>query len=153
MYEGEQLRYGWIAGGKVAVPVPMLASQTLTVKSSKFVNLTTAGYAEYIDNTDDVEVFGHVESPYGVGSTTSGVDVFNCIIDLSAIFRIRIDGGTYVIGMLGDKCDIGASTANLQGADLESSSYSQLIIVGGDVANQKYVDVMINPSERGTTGI
>ena len=71
----------------------------------------------------------------------------NCIIDLTAVFRIPINSGTYAVGMIGDTCDISISST-VQGAQLDASTEDLLIIVGG--YSTVYVDVMMNPSHHGT---
>jgi len=154
MNEGDQLRYGWIAGGKAAVPVPMLASERSDAPGGQFINMRTDGYAEFLDDTDSAECFGSAEVPYGTLSATSGQVVANAIIDVTAIFRIPSDTGTYAFTMLGDTCDVGVSTF-VQGAYLSSSSNEQFIIVGGDTVNNNWVDVMINPASanRGQTNV
>ncbi len=156
MLEGDQLRYGWAHGGKAGVPVPMYGSERVDAPGGRFVNIRTDGYAEYLDDGDSAECFGSVERPYGTNSTTSGQDRANCIIDLTAIFKIPIlsGDGTYVIGMLGDTCDVGV-TSYVQGALLTASSNEQFIIVGGDTANNNWCLVMINSASanRGQTDV
>ena len=48
--------------------------------------------------------------------------------------------------MIGDTCDISISS-NIQGAQLDASDENTLVVVGGDLANNNYVDVMISPNE------
>ena len=67
-----------------------------------------------------------------------------------AVYRIPIASGTFVIGMIGDSCDLDRTThttlgANTQGALLDASDEASVLIVGGDVDNNKYVDVRLNP--------
>jgi len=148
MLEGAQLRYGWVSGGKASVPVAMYASERVDAPGSRFVEMTTgAGYASYLDDADTVEIFGSVEAPYETHSATSGQDNFACIVDLSAIYKVPIDTGTYTIADMGDTCDVGV-TSFVQGAVLQSSASEQLIILGGDNTGG-WVLVRMNPFVQG----
>lgn len=138
------LKYGQIAGGHIAVPVAIAASQTITARSGKFVYMNAGAATLNVDGS--TTVFGFLEA--AAGSPSTG-DLFNCIIDLTAVFRIPVNAGTYVIGMVGDSCDISISS-NVQGAQLNASTEDTLIIVGGDAVNNYYVDVMMNPAKWGT---
>ena len=149
MNEGDQLRYGWVGGGKAAIPVGMYASERVDAPGSRFVEMTTgAGYASYLDDTDAVEIFGSVESPYGTHSTTSGNDVFNCIVDITAMYKVPVDSGTFAITDIGDTCDVGV-TSYVQGAYLQAATYDNLIILAGDLANNNWVIVRLNPNDQG----
>lgn len=145
MQNGAQLKYGWIHGGKLSVPVTDAGSQVITAASGKFVYMN-AGAATL--NTDATStIFGFLEAE--AQTTASSGEVFNCIIDLTAVFRIPILSGTYAIGMVGDYCDINI-TSNVQGAQLDASSEDTLIVVGGDADNNVWVDVKMNPAKWGT---
>ena len=144
MQDGVQLKYGQIHGGKVSVPVTSL-SQTITAQSGKFVYMN-AGVATL--NTDGTtSIFGFLEAPAGTASTDALA--YNCIIDLTAVFRIPVDSGTYVEAMKGDTCDINI-TSNVQGAQLDASVENTLTVVGGDLVNNNYVDVMMTPAQWGS---
>jgi hypothetical protein len=139
----EDLKYGWIAGGKISVPVPMAATQALYAQSGRFVYMN-AGAATL--NADGIgSIFGFLEAHQHTPDTGA---YLNCIIDLTAIFRIPIISGTYVVGMIGDQCDIAIDT--VQGAQLDASAENTLTVVGGDLVNNYYVDVMMTPTEWGT---
>lgn len=139
----KQLKYGWIGGGKAAVKVPMAASQTIKDQSGKFVYMDDGAAKLCLDA--NAYIFGHLEIGTEDGSITpSSGDYYNCIIDLTAKFRIPIDSGTYAVGMIGDLCDL-AITSNVQGAQLNASVESLLFVIGGDADDNNYVDVMINP--------
>ena len=151
MYEGDQLRYGWIGGGKAAVPVRMYASERADAPGSRFVNMNATGYAEYLDDGDDEEIFGSAEVAYGTQSSTqASTDVVNCIADLSAIYKVPVDTGTYAITDIGDTCDVGV-TSYVQGAYLQASNDEHLIILGGDLTNNNWVFVRLNPNVQGET--
>lgn len=154
MFEGDQLRYGHVQGGKSAVPVPMYASEVIAAPGARFINVRTDGYGEFLDDGDSAECFGHSEGPYSTRSAVSGQDIDNVIIDLTAIFKVPIlaGDGTYAITMLGDTCDV-AVTTNVQGALLTSSSNEQFIIYGGDTKNNNWCLVGMNPVKRGQTDV
>jgi len=141
----EQLKYGHVRGGSVSVPCPV-AAETYYANSGRFVYnnagvLTLAGDGQG-------EIFGFCDCAAGLKVAGS---YENVIVDPSAVFRIPIDAGTFVVGMIGDTCDIGI-TGTVQGADLEASTDDVLIIVGGDLVDNNWVDVMINQNERGQVG-
>lgn len=142
----KQLKYGHIAGGKTSVPVPMAADQTIKPASGKFVYMN-AGAATLCDDAL-AYIFGHLEA--GIGDNASSRDTtageyLNAIIDVSAVFRIPVNSGTYVVGMIGDKADL-AITSDVQGAQLDASAENLVFVVGGDADDNDYVDVMINPN-------
>jgi len=138
----EELKYGFRHGGKVSVPVAMAASQVISAQSGKFVYMNAGAATLNVDGS--TTIFGHLESHAHTPAT--GAEL-NCIIDLSAIFRIPVNSGTYVVGMQGDLCDISIAS-DIQGAQLAASIEDTLIVVGGSAA--VYVDVMMNPAKWGT---
>tara|TARA_Y100000310_G_scaffold313126_1_gene361113 strand:+ start:271 stop:732 length:462 start_codon:yes stop_codon:yes gene_type:complete len=150
MNEGDQLRYGWIGGGKYGVPVGMAASEVLPALSSAFVNMNASGYAEYLDDQDSEEIFGGVEAPAETTNATAGNTVYNCIVDITAIYKVPVDTGTYAITDIGDTCDVGV-TSTVQGAYLQASTQEQLIILNGDLTNNTWVIVRMNPFVQGET--
>jgi len=154
MYEGDQLKYGWISGGKAAIPVGMGASEVLTAPGVGMGNMDATGYFEYHDDGDNEEVFGCVEAPFGTGSATDGADVHNAIYDHSAAFKLPIQtgDGTYAITMIGDTCDTGV-TGNVIGVDLTASNDEHYIILAGDLANNNWAIVRLNPFVQGETDV
>jgi len=151
MKEGAQLRYGWVGGGKFGIPVSMYGSEGVIAPGSRFVEMSTgAGYASYLDDQDAVEAFGSVEAPYGDAHATSGAEgAYNCIVDITAMYKVPIETGTYAITDIGDTCDVGLSTAKLQGAYLGAGTVEQLIVLAGDVTDQKWVVVRMNSFKQG----
>ena len=139
----EQLKYGWLYGGKVSVPVEMAATQALYAQSGRFVYMVAGAATLCADGI--TTIFGMLEAHQHTPATGASL---NCIIDLTAVFRIPVNSGTYAVGMKGDYCDISIST--YQGAQLDASTENLLIIVGGDLVNNYYVDVMMNPAVWGT---
>ncbi|TBR15639.1 hypothetical protein EPO66_05700 [bacterium] len=138
------MKYGWLHGGKVSVPVAMAATQAIAAQSGRFVFMNAGAATLNVDGS--ASIFGFLEAHAHTPAT--GAEL-NCIIDLTAVFRIPVNAGTYAVGMIGDYCDI--SVANgIQGAQLNASTENTLIIVGGDAVDNKYVDVMMNPALWGT---
>lgn len=141
----EDLKYGWRRGGKVSVPVYMLGSDAYKHQSGKFVFIDSNGRADRsVDGS--TRIFGSVE----VGEETPAQDDrLNCNISLDAIYRIPVNSGTFAKGMIGDTCDISVSS-DIQGAQLDASTEDTLIIVDGDLDNNNWVEVRLNPAKIGT---
>lgn len=146
MDAGVQLKYGKIFGISLLVEGYIAASQTMRQASGRYVYQDAAGRA--VLNADAVStIWGVAEY---LGNTAVAVDTrVNIDISLNAICRIPINSGTMVKTMIGDTCDISISS-NIQGAQLDASDENTLIVVGGDIDNNKWVDVIMNPSTRGT---
>jgi len=137
----EQLKYGWLRGGKLSVEVPMAATQALYAQSGRFVYMNDGAATLCADAI--TTIFGFLEAHAHTPATGA---YLNCIIDLTAVFRIPINSGTFVVGMIGDTCDISIDT--VQGAQLDASTEDTLVIVGG--YSTVYVDVMMNQNHWGT---
>jgi len=136
-----QLKYGCEKGSKVADPVPMAASQVIADQEGHFVFMNDGAATLCIDTS--TTIFGWVEAH---AHTPTVGDYLNCIHDINAVFKIPVGAGTFVVGMIGDTCDIDSSHK----AALDTSSHDLLLIVGGDLVNNEYVLVKINPAEQGT---
>lgn len=148
MYKGEQLKYGWIRGGKVSVPVAMAASQDVIAPSGKFVYMNAGAATLIIDGS--TRIFGFVETE---AQTPATGEELNCIIDLTAVFRIPISTGhTYNINMVGDGCELemDVNATGVQSAQLDAGVQQIVFVVAGDDDNDKWVDVMMNPALWGT---
>lgn len=146
MYDGEALRYERTNGGDMSnvVGVPMAAAQAVAAKSGRFVYMVAG--AATLCVAAATTIFGWLNCR---AKTPSTGEVVPCDIDLNAIYRIPILSGTYAVGMIGDLCDLAVS-GGIQGAALDASVRDLLIIVGGDAANNKWVDVRMNPAKWGT---
>ena len=135
-----QLKYGWLRGGKVSVPLTAATSEVPQHLSGKFVRYNTAtGLIEIAQAAE--EIIGWAEAPE---ETTPAGTVYNVIIDPSAIFRLPIHNGTLDAGNRFDKADI-LMSGTIQGVDVEAGVSGYLIIIDGDYDNSSYVDVMLNP--------
>jgi len=151
MDEGKQLKYGQIRGGEQGYDGILAASQTILAASGKFVYRTAASTDTFTLAADAIgEIAGHMEVE--AIATTLGSEKRKIVCDLTAVFRIPINSGTFVHYMVGKKCDISIS-GSVQGAQLGAATEGTLIIVGGDAVNNAWVDVMINPVKVGATGV
>lgn len=148
MYPGAQLKYGQIAGGHVGHTGYMAASQTLKRASGRFVYLDAEGRYTLCSDGASSRIWGHLEA--GLEAEAPSVDDrLNCNISLDAVYRIPVNSGTFVKAMIGDTCDLSISS-NVQGAQLDASDENIIIVVGGDLTNNAWVDVKINPAVWGT---
>jgi len=144
----DYIKFGYIRGGdRLAKDVVWKASQTVKARSGRFVINDAGAIAIAGDGAN--EIFGHADEAEGTPATGAPARV---VIDPTAIFRVPVMAGTYVKAMDGKTCDIKV-TANVQGADLTAATDDVLIIVGGDLVNNEYVDVQMNQNERGQAGV
>ena len=145
---GEHIKYGQIKGCEVNVEgLIWAASQVIGNQSGKFVYLNDGALTLCVDAVNPI--FGWAQEASGASTPAVG-DLVTVNVAWDAVYRIPINGGTFVVGMIGDSCDLAVETntnygANTQGAQLDASTEDTVIIVGGDAVNNKYVDVRINP--------
>jgi len=153
VWDGKQLKYGPINPVNIAgtIKVAMGASEVIKAASGRFVKLDASGYAEMaVDGT--TEIYAWVEGPEETTSATEGGTIYNGIVDPAQLFKLPINSGTYVISMRGKTCDISVST-NIQGVQLDASAEDTLIIHEGDLVNNAWVIVQVNPNKRGATSV
>ncbi len=148
---GEQLKYGQVAGGKVMLEAQWGASEVVKAASGKFVQTDDSGFLEIADSGDD-QLVGWAEHREETTNSTDGVTKTQLNVSLDAVYKIPLLGAvTLTRAMFYDSCDL-IVTGSIQGADLTSSE-DVLIVVGGDIANQKWVLVMLAPAKMGAQGI
>ena len=143
------IKYGWVRGGKVSIPLQMGASEVINNRSGKFITLDANKLGE-ISGAGDV-IFGFVEAPAETTLSAEGGTIYNCIIDPTAVFRVAINVGTLVTdglqgaanSVLGESCGL-TIVSDVQGVDLDTGADNFVFIVGGDIINNNYIDVMIN---------
>lgn len=141
---GKHIKYGQIKGGEVNIGgLAWAASQVVGNQSGKFFYMAAGAATLCLDNV--AYIFGWALER---ARTPTVGDLFTGNVALDAVYRIPINSGTYVVGMIGDLCDISIST-NVQGAQLDASVENLLIIVGGDLVDNDWVDVKINPAVQG----
>ncbi len=148
---GEQLRYGQVAGPKVQIPAQWGASEVVKAASGRFVKTDGSGRLE-IAGSGDTQLIGHATHREETTSSTEGGTKTQLNTSLDAVYKIPLLGAvTLTRAMFYDTCDL-IVTSTIQGADLTSVE-DVLVIVDGDVANQKWVMVMLNPNKMFAQGI
>lgn len=158
-------KYGHIHGGKVSVVVPMGADEVLRAKSGRFLVNDASGRGE-IAGDGSLTIMGFAESGDLTCSSSEGDEggtKVNCIIDITAIFRIPLfyDNSSYSVNysvsLYGTKHDLVLKN-QIQYANLTDNDEETIIIVGGlaataatvdgavadTVYGDGYVDVMMN---------
>lgn len=152
MEDGVMLKYGRInepAAGANLVTVEMVASMTVSAASGRFVFMVAG--AATLCKSDSATIFGVLNTHAHDPDTGEKI---GCDIDLTGIWRIPVNAGTYAIGMVGDVCDLGIDGNDIQGALLDASTHDIITIVGGDLVNNNWVDVVMTPREWNTsTGV
>lgn len=152
---GKQLKWGPIMGlDHPGYPVGLYQSQTITKDSARFMTIDTGtGFAK-ISTASSVLIFGWADiGALGndmndfVSSATAGLDVASIITASDCVFRVPVSSGTFAQTNVGLACDLAVSS-NKQGAAVGTTTRSLLIIVGGDLANNEWVDVVMNPAKR-----
>lgn len=137
-------KFGQIRGGHNGFPLNMGASETFYSKSGRFVANDASGRGELADQ-DDTTLQGFVREGQpddGAGSgglttsSTEGADVFWCVMDLTAVFRLPLayDASTYSrnysTALNGESCDI-VTITGVQYANVSASAKDVVRIVGG----------------------
>lgn len=139
--QGNHIRFGKVKGTELNIGgLRWLASQVIANQSGKFVFMSSTGYLTLC--TGDAGIMGWAQEP--AGTPTVG-DLTTVNISKEAVYRVPIITGTYAVTMIGESCDLVVSSS-VQGVDLTAGTYDNVIIVGGDLTNQNYVDVVINPA-------
>lgn len=135
----EQLKYGYVRGGRVSAPSTWVGSDVLKAQSGRFV--IKSGNSVTIATDGSAPILGHADDSE---RTTVALDPVNIIVDPSAVYRIPVNAGTYVVAMQFKTCDLSVSS-NIQGADLTAATDAVFIVIDGDSVDNNWVDVMINP--------
>jgi len=143
------VRYGQIRGGEQGFISLLAISQTIYATDFKLVTLS--GGTATIAASSAVKFAGVMEVeaiPNSVNLGTSlGTEKRKIINDPTAIYRIPIISGIYSDATyLGVRCDYTNGGAGSRGAALAGTSYKQLIIMGGDVDDNQWVDVRLEPT-------
>ena len=142
---GTMLKYGPISpyATEKAVPMPITTGEVFKAKSGRFVTLN-AGYVEVADAGDTL-LFGWAE--IGEQTTVAG-QYANVILaqGCNEIFRVPVITGTLVLAMIGKTCDL-VRSSNIQGVDLTASGEDVVTIVGGDLVDNAYADVVFTAAK------
>lgn len=148
----KEVRYGYLYGPKIFVPVPMAASQAFKNLSGKFIKLDTNKRGDIADS-GDIELFGWVEVGEITTSSTAGQDILVANISVDAVYRIPADA-TVAASLRGETCDL-IVASDIQQADIGESTEDVIQIVAvtaDDIANQT-VQVRLNPRKMYATGV
>ena len=150
----KDLRYGRIAGGELGFVLEMGASEVIKAQSGRFVSPDTASTPNRgeIAVAGDTELLGWIELAEQTCSSTEGGTSGWCINDLTAVFRVPVNTGTFTRIMKGKVCDL-AVTSDIQGVDLTASGEDVVWIMDGDLVNNYWVDVRLNPLKMCATGV
>jgi len=148
---GVKLKYRHIKGFELFLPIPIGASEVVKAASGRFCNYDASGRAEILDDAG-TDIIGHLEFHDATASATEGADIGLLNLALDAIYRIPVNAGTYAAAMRWNTTDL-ARTSNVQGAKLDASGEDLVQIVDGDVDNNNWVDVRINPNKIAITGV
>ena len=143
----EDLKYGHVRGGKIGSPSTWVGSDVLKWQSGMFVIKSGNSVAIAADGAN--ELLGAAEDSE---RTTAALDPVNIISDPSAVYRIPVLSGTYVVAMQFKTCDLKV-TSNVQGANLAAADDDVFIVIDGDAVDNNWVDVMLNQNERGQAGV
>lgn len=162
--DGAQLRYGVIKGWETAVKisVPIGASEVFPaggafVKNDGSGRMEVAGdgtalLAGFCIAEDDLDAGQSYSTASSTEGATKGLWIPYYAMG-SVVVRLPVTGGTYVATMVGQTCDIEV-VSNVQGAQLDASAEDTVIIVGGDLVNNDWVDLMLNDVKiTGLTGV
>jgi hypothetical protein len=163
MAEGDQIKYGIIKGDPKILSIPMGASEVIPAGGA-FVKNDGSGRAEIAVDGSTL-LMGYVlpgeagldaGQKYQTCSSTEGGTVAPFIpIELmqDIVVRLPITGGTYAATMVNKTCDLEVAS-NAQGLQLDASSEDTLVVVGGDLANNRWADVVANMDKvTGQTGV
>lgn len=156
---GQQLKYGWIRGGKVGHPCPIGMSEVIHSKSGRFVKSDASGRAEIAGDGHTALIgFLECEDITAADNSSEGKYTRQLIVDLTAVFRIpiRFESATYTTNysaaLLNKACDLVVADGDIQWANLLTGTEGCIYIVGGQAASAAgaddgWVDVMLSPTK------
>lgn len=160
---GAQLKYGIIKheDGCPLLSIPLAASQHIPAGGA-FAKTDASGHAQVM-GAGDALILGFIYPTetgldkgqlYETTNAVAGVEQSLFIPAngmLSAVVRLPVGAGMFIQSMVGELCDLIVTSLNgntyAQGAALNSNADNVVIIVGGDLINNAWVDVMVNPSK------
>lgn len=164
MAEGDQIKYGIIKGEPVWLSIPMGASEVIPaggafVKDDGSSRMEIAGdgstlLAGYVLPDGDKGM--DAGQKYQTCSSTEGGSVVPfCPISMfqNIVVRLPNAGGTFVATMRNNTADLEVNSS-MQGVQLDASSEDTIIVLDGDLVNNRWVDVTPNPDKvTGLTGV
>jgi len=143
------VQYGQISGSEAVVSLPLGASEVFTDTGGKWVVPDGSGYFDAAA-TGATEIFGWARCGAFTSQATDGFDSVPVNVATDAIYRMPADDAV-TADMVGKVCDL-VVTSDVQYADVGTSTHDVLFIVDVDITNQEVL-VMMNPKERGQTGV
>lgn len=158
MAEGDQIKYGIIKNADSAprLTVTMGASEVIPAGGA-FVKDDGSSRAEIAGDGSTLLMGFAFPGEAGLdagqkyqtcSSTESGtvVPFIPASAMLGVVVRLKVNSGTYAATMRYNTCDLSVSS-NQQGVQLDASAEDTVIIVDGDLVNNRWVDVILNPSK------
>jgi hypothetical protein len=157
---GLPLKFGIVKGEDTApkLSIPLAATQYIPAGGC-FCKTDGSGRGQVAGDGDTL-IMGYImpnETGLDVGkkyqttSGTAGAVPFSPWIPAAAmlgcVVRLPVDSGTYVQAMQGQTCDLIIQNGKAQAASLDQSAEDVVVIVDGDLINNKWVDVILNPSK------
>lgn len=158
MAEGDQIKYGIIKNGSSCPRLTVLVGASEVIPAGgAFAKDDGSSRAEIaVDGTTLLMGFVYpgeagldAGKKYQTASSTEGGTVAPFIpasAMLGVVVRMPINSGTYAATMRYNTCDISVSS-NVQGVQLDASAEDTLIIVDGDLVNNRWCDVILNPDK------
>ena len=152
-----KIRFGQIRGGHASFPLNMGASEQLYGKSGRFVTNDASGRGE-VAGAASQALQGHVQSGTLTCSSTEGLTVLNCVLDVTAVFRIPLayDGSAYTLNystaLNGEICDL-VEIDGIQYGNPTASTYDLPRIVGGKAMSTAGTAAMLAGIVTAATGV
>lgn len=148
----KDLKYGYLYGPRVHVPVPAAASQAFKNLSGKFIKLDASERADIADSGDPA-LFGWAEIGQVTTSSTAGQDTLTVNIAFDAVYRIPADAAV-TADLRGKTCDL-IVTSDIQMADIGESNEDviQIIAVTQDDIDNQTVQVRLRPAATYVSGV
>lgn len=163
---GKPLKYGPMKHDDAAILDRAMHASEVIPMGGCFVKEDGSGYLQVLTASDSLiagwafmgEVGPDSGKAYQTCSSTAGGTKVPFLASEAAqgtVFRLPILTGTLTQAMIGETCDLKVdSTSKAQGVDLTASSRDCVRIVGGDITNNKWVDVVIATNKlTGWTGV
>jgi hypothetical protein len=146
--DGQLLKYGIIKGVEHAgVPCGVVTGTVFDTAGGCFVSAVAASGLMRISVAGDTKIFGFADT--SSHTSVAGESISVIPFTSPVVYRIPIISGTMSQAVVGDRCDLVVS-GTVQGAAIGTDSGHHFIIVGGDIENNLWVDVIANPAVIGS---
>ena len=155
---GKLLKWGIIKNedSVVKIPMPMGASEIIPaggcfVKDDGSSRMEVAGDGDTLLAGYVFPIELDANKKYQTCSSTEGGTIVPFIpisAMLGVVIRFPNAGGTFVATMRNNTADLEInSTTKEQGVQLDASAEDTIIVVDGDLVNNEWVDLMVNPDK------